>query len=527
MGENTSYHHTAGSRRRVIAIETLLKKSGRTALVCLLAALFILPACTNESPTECTLYQVGAVEGYVLSSGEGVSVLVQAESIVDLRRYRLIAETFSDSTGWYRFELPVGLYQLLPDPYRARPSSTDLRDTVRVAPRVQRHDLLRGRVEIDIGMPVECEGQSVNLRLMLDERTPYAGASGGVANGRAHIVIPAVLPGVYKMEARYGDSEAYLPGSLDFYDADTIQVDRQSTARYEGDFAESYARIDGRITGSWSLLPSPWARVAALSNWREVISDDLCGQDGSFRLVFLIPQRVRLGLERSSWEQTYNWFGGASFETATVFDLQPGDRLRDVTLSISSLRVLLDGPGNRIEHRGELAVRDETGSTVELDLTSNPILIWNLRAGRYWIEAVCGCSSGQNWVPQWYEGADDLESATPVDLAEGELREITFHLTEGGGRISGTVLAPDGTPAEGVYCYLVEADGYSCSPHPLSSPFEFKHLLDGEYLLAAVTHPDSDDLWWYPGTSNRSNAVRISILEHGTVSGLTWSLPSQ
>ena len=86
------------------------------ALVISCAALLLSSSCDDDSPCSCPTYQIGAVEGYVLAAGEGCALKVGARALDGPRDGQVIVAALSDSTGWFRLELPTGRYRLETNP---------------------------------------------------------------------------------------------------------------------------------------------------------------------------------------------------------------------------------------------------------------------------------------------------------------------------------------------------------------------------------------------------------------------------
>jgi hypothetical protein len=525
MIENSSSDRRQGAAGGGVS-RTGAASSFRVILLIILAVFLTLPSCNDESPTECVVYDVGAVEGYVLSAGEGLSVRVQARGIGDSRAGNVITSTESDTTGWYRLELPVGLYRLEVNPSTTFVPRTDMRDTVRVDRRVHRHDLIRGRAEVELRAPADLNGRTIGLSLIGgDEAYGYARAYATLENGEGRFVFPAVQPNRFLMYVEGGglSTRVFLPGTSDAYAADSLVVDVTETAAYVADFTTTYASISGRITGSWQQLGRGTLSVRAYSSWMREIGYTYCSADGAFLLDFIGPQRVRL---RLSYNWLYQWMGGASFETARVFDVRPGDRITDASTVVSGLQVFLEGPGNLTTHVASYVLRDEQSNQIKLnERWDEPVVFGILRPGRYFIH-VNGYCHRQTWAAQWYDGAETADAATPIDLVEGELRDVTLHLVDGG-RISGGVLTATGERPVGVYGRIYDSAGEPLCEYGqvwAAGIFDLVGLPDGDYYLSASMDPD-DNPWWYPGTFDFQSAVAIPIVGHSAVGGITWSLP--
>jgi hypothetical protein len=53
--------------------------------------------------------------------------------------------------------------------------------------------------------------------------------------------------------------------------------------------------------------------------------------------------------------------------------------------------------------------------------------------------------------------------------------------------------------------------------------YSFSGLADGEYYLAAGGI--GIDPWWYPGVPSIESADVVLVKDHGSVTGIDWSLP--
>jgi hypothetical protein len=492
----------------------------------ILITVLTISSCGNESPTMCPLEGVGALEGYLMSSGQGVSAEIWARSMEGPSERMVLHSTVSDSTGWYRLELATGLYRLEVDGGLFSVSSRETRDVIRVLPRVFRFDLERGRAEVRIGMPAEFEGQ--RMTLWVNGKDHQNGRQReAIQDGWVHFNFPALQPGSYTMEISIPSSNLryYLPGTMDIFEADSLIVDTNRVTIHETDFRDTYASVSGSITGSWQEGRSGSMRVEAYSVDLKGVGATNCLTDGSFTFGIILPQEIRL---KATLNGVGQWMGVESIGDQGVFDLQPGDRITGVDMVESGIQVLLDGPGDLTVHKPSVTILDEEGNEYLPSVyRDNPFYVGNLRPGRYYLQVVGHCEN-EIWAPQWYGGAEIVADATPIDLAEGELRRIVMELVEGS-RIEGELLEPDSQRPDRVSCGLFGLDGEPiCSQYyPWryfdEGLFSFTGLPNGEFLLAART--DRYNYWWYPGTEKFDEAVPIVIENHTSVTDLSWLLP--
>jgi hypothetical protein len=491
-------------------------------------ALWLLSSCGFEELSEVPTYEIGAVEGYVLEAGRGAAVEVVAKALIEVPEQSWSTSTTSDSTGWYRLEIPSGRYLLKTVPEFDGYYSGSAYDTIQVAHEVLRYDLRRGRAEIDIAMAEALEGQSFDFRLF-----PRGGASAlchaEVSAGELHVVVPLVPAGDYFMSldftggSRFGG--IYLPGTYDLDTAGYLTVDVDQITTYQADISSEYASISGEVVGSWLDFgdESSHPQIEAFFAKDRRFAGCYCEDDGSFRLGLLCPVPTRLRVFYKGIEQ---WIGGTSYETASLFAVEPGGRITGVSVVESSLKIWLDGPGEIIRHQATVMIRDAAGDGFEDSIVgSSPTLVANLRQGSYRVY-VSGSCWDQTWSPQWYDGAASLEDATVIELEAGQRREIVISLFEGG-RIEGTVLDYDGSPPEYAECSAYNSNGEALcyqADRFAGGAFELTGLADGDYYVGARLH---NLVWWYPGTFSLEEAILIRIQDHSTVSGLVWSLPQQ
>lgn len=490
----------------------------------LLISLITLASCTEKTTTTCPSFDVGAVEGFVTSSGEGIVVTVGARPHEGPQQGELIATVESDETGWYRLELPSNLYRIVanPQPYTVIFSSNSS-DTVRVDSHVVRQDLHLGRAELQIAMPAELNGESYRLRLMSDLYTDF-NEDFLVEDGLITAVIPALEPGQYTMLLQGPGMlhRFYLPGAFNEDEADTLNVTTDSVALYEADLSERFAFISGQITGSWqegqTSAPSVYSYVGELERYDSA----RCTDDGSFVLALIAPAQIRLSINHSSVRR---WYGGDSFDEAESFDLEPGDHITDLDVVGSGIELFLSGPGSYISHRAQVLIRHEDGQAVDVTgYNHSRIEVHNLEPGRYTI-GVCGHCLDQIWQERWYDGVGSEAEAEIIELAPGEFRRLSMEL-EMGGRIAGDLLEASGERPARVYCRLHDTMGEPLcadAANVYDGEFSFPGLADGSYLLSVRI--DGEEEWWYPGTLDREQATMIEIVNQGEITNLMWSLP--
>ena len=501
----------------------------RTLLLalCALATLLFLSSCDSESLTACPTTGMGALEGYLRIDGQGLSRQIGAYALEGPTPGRVTHIAISDSTGWYRLELPVGLYRLEVDPFDYQTNSSDLYDTIRVLPRVFRFDLKRGRAEIRIQMPDDLENQDFQLFLQ-DPNHASTHLSAEVQDGLLVFDFPCLVPVGFTMRLRGGDlvDSYYLPGYRDDSDADYLQVIDSKSTVYEADLRESYTSIAGNLSGSWQQTINTYRpSIHAVSPDSMGIGKGNVYSDGGFTCGFLGPQKVVLGTEYFGVVQ---WIGGDSVAAARKFDLQPGDRITGVNFVGSGIQLQFEGPGDMIYHSPSITVTDVSGREFQpYSYSGSPYSICNLRPGRYFLKVEGFCQQ-EVWAPQWYGGSESESGALAMDLAEGELQSIVMNLVKGGS-IGGTLLRADGTVPLAVQFGLFDADkedmctGWRQWQQFVEGVFRFQGLANGEHFLAVLANYGK--VWWYPGTYDATEATPLLIENHGDLTEVDWRLP--
>lgn len=476
--------------------------------------LLALVSCSDDEPATCPTFQVGAVQGYVRVAGSGAALTVGARAQAGPGNGEIVASTVSAADGWYRLELPTGRYRLEVEPSRGTIISGDPRDTLTVTPQVRRHDLVRGRAELTLSLPDSFE--STWFTLYLNARSSFGEhARARVEGGALRFVFPALQPATYA--ARLSPSYGYSGG-------DSLRVGTEAVATRAVDLRSGGATIAGHVTGSWQLAGVAVPYVEAVDAQQRGFGSFACDADGAYALPLLEARPVRLLVRL---ESSYQWLGGDGFATARVFAPAPGERLEGADLVESGLDLRLQGPGDWFVQRAEIVVRDADGQDVRtVTAFSAREVLGNLPPGRYYVGIGEACPD-EIWAPQWYDGAAEAAAATPIDLAAGQLRRLDITLATGG-RIAGELRTAAGAVPGPATCRLSDANGVSlCRGGILliGAHFDFAGLPDGDYYLSASAAPGS--WWWYPGTSDHTQATAITVTGHAAVTGLSWRLPEE
>jgi hypothetical protein len=479
--------------------------------------LILVASCAEDAPTSVDRSDVGVLEGRVTEAGLPVPARISFESASGAEPEVRIS-VYADSTGWYRVELPLGLYRRS---FRLGDQSAMCcgdRDTVLVGRAVRRRDFARGRARITIALPPAYEDRSAWLNLASSEQAASYWTS--IADGAAHYDLRMMPPDGYTMRVSfdYRMVYVYVPSDDDPARADTLRVGADAVTDRTIDFRDRHASISGRVHCGTAQLSSD-LRVEVRDVYGASRGSVTCGSDGSYRVDLILPEPVRL---RSTHGPISRWFGGDAIGDATVYDLQPGDALTGIDQAAGVLRARFDGPGDLVENAAVVLLRDENGTeTVFTNTPQNPLVIGNLKPGRFQLFVAGGCV-GQPWKPQWYEGSGSVEGATFLDIVDGQVTDVAMTLVAGGA-ITGT-LAYTGDPW-GMTIGLRDVDGGRICPTTVTirdSLFELPGLPDGDYRLALYL---GSSPWWYPGTWSLDESAIVSVVDGGTVSGLVWPLP--
>jgi len=486
-------------------------------------SLFVLAACAascddDSAETTFPAFDVGAVEGYVRVAGCGAHAVVAAAP-TNLNSGQIAYRTTTDSTGWYHLDLPSDHYYISAAP--AEQTYFDpvlVSGTIDVGRDVRRVDLNGGSLTLRLEMPASLEGTSFEVEIQGNSGGSWQWRSGVVQGGVLEVLFPMVRPGDVRIGLDTEPRPFWLPGTFDFREASAFAVSHRRPTTVEAAFPD-YASVSGEVHGSWKQAGTLRPDVEAFALDSTLVARSRGVRESEYRLDLFLAQPVKL---RTRARQASRWVGGETFAEATVHDLRAGDALEGIDIVESGILCTLEGPGERFEHSAILRVRDGTGREFSTSGGTETAIV-NLRPGRYFVRVFHECYTGENWASQWYDGADSLSGATPIDLGEGELASVTVHL-EQGALIEGRLVGPHVGPGTHVSLELRRTDGSrTCNDYiDHGEPFSFAGVDDGDYRLAAYV---SQGLWWYPGTSSPDSAAVIEIRDHASATGLEWRWP--
>ncbi len=490
----------------------------RTALP-LLLALLVLSACMSDLPPSGPGSDIGVVEGRVRESGVGLPAQVEfaCEDTPQYARLMVVA----DSTGWYRAELPTGLYQVrlyLDHVAGGRYVDTD---TIVVGRCVRRRDIERTRGRVTVALPPEFEHQTVSLALV--GRDCRSSAMATVTDGVAAFDLRLLPCAKYVMRFSppFRSEPFYLPSTYVSAAADTLDA-THGPASHAFDLSASAARISGHVAAG-QVRAGRLLYIEAVNALGRVVSYDWIEGEGNYDLWTFVPEPMRIDLRSGDVE---NWFGGGRWANATVFDLQPGQHVEDVDFNPGGISVRFVGPGDLVPAYHGLVLRREDGSELDLGRRyENPVVVPNLPPGSYRLYTAGTCD-GDPWQSQWYPAVADSGDAVPVVVEAGSMNSVDMRLAAGGS-IAGTFAGENASHWFTHAVTLQDADGRDLcggSVYMYYGAFSFGGLPDGAYRLSLAW---SGGRYWYPGTFDQAQATPLVISGGNAITGLVWMNPSK
>ena len=544
------------------------------------ACLLSLAGCTDSDKlVGCgDSVHTGVIQGRVLLGDVPVHVRIDATDADHYSPERVV-EADADSSGDYHLVVPLGNYKLrakvlpprcctvLRTYYHNRagpPYSYERRDTYRVtADTVITADFTLGSSVATIDFPEELEGHTVDLELYhpwCDLYSPYCACPfterGIVSGGRAVFRIPALEPGPYQarvhlMQLEVADQALWVPWTRDRSAAASIDVPGGGTASLALSFPEQSAVLRGSVTGSWQRLGTQSPEITLMSpDSSSVIGTVFVQRDGSFETRIFLPGPVKLFVEV---RDSGRWYGGPEFSKATVIDLAPGQTSLPVEIVESGLVLDLWEPTYQDIWKARVQLIDPQSlaivrqTTVEVSHSYPFHGIPNLDPGSYLLRILPEPFLWQNWLGQWYDGADGPGEATPVTVpAGGGIGQVRIELTEGG-QIAGTIWYEDTRETFGVIVYLTAAgdpaslgcmhpgeDCY-CGGIRWTTPMSYvlRGLPEGAYKVGVwpwkqdvrpwPTNPPPETLW-YPKTARWEEGAVLTVEGAGHVPGIDFDL---
>lgn len=471
----------------------------RSRYVSVLAScLVLLAACSDE--TEPEVHAV--VWGFVTTPDGPVAATVTAKSS------NVTVDAVTNSSGRYDLPLPAGRYQI----------SLRVRD-VFVAWLLDNGEFggrgsLGSRGELDIGTGATptridaslstVDGTIAGLEALEGEtilvRFAESVSHASVDQGQARFHFPAVATGRYTL--RVGD--VFLPGVYRDNDAEETLVLPGERVSIETTLAPP-AIVRGRVVDPFGVASE--AVQYRVERWFTHELDT--GADGTFEIPV--------------WSDSVSFFVGSFGFSPELdgeersFPVKRGQTIDLPPLVVPGILVDAVGlDGYRIQYFAERA-----DSPVRLrfdDSTLGP-----LAAGRYYVYAAHGLECQPSWIPSWYDGAQNRDDATIIEISpQSPTHRISFMLPLGG-RISGRILGVvSGYP---VTVTLVGDDDVEICPVLLDAEdgfYRFSGLPTGSYRLAVK---QLDTVYWYPGVVSEDDATTVQVQAGQVVEHLDMNWP--
>jgi hypothetical protein len=288
------------------------------------------------------------------------------------------------------------------------------------------------------------------------------------------------------------------------------------------------ARLRGTVAGAWIALGLDPPRISAFTgDGREM--NAVADSSGRFELNMVAPHDLEV---RASIAGSERWYNQSDVLGEHFVHVEPGAIVDLGALDDAALLVTLDTPGYQTGVASLILVDSERSEfTDAVHFGPGRSAFVGLHRGTYFLKVL----GADGWLSQWFDGAADRASATPISVTDDEsVVPITVHLVIGG-TIRGHVDRPD-LIGRATTVVLFDATTGDCArlqyTEPTTHAFRFNSLVDGDYrLLATSEFPDScpdplpSDAWWYPGTADADSADILSIRSGNTIGGLDYHIP--
>ena len=522
--------------------------SGRLRFVLApLVAVVMALGCGEFDPPQEPDVPAGRIQGHVYLGGLEAESTIEAKLIVESGSLSTRFQAEPDSTGAYVLDLPAGRYIISLDVsaygslcFRYAASglyySGSSPDTLDVAPSVDPLivDFDLSGVVATVMLPEGYEGQEAYVYLYhsddYDSRYDDCRGRAEIAEGRADVEIPGVLPGDYRVKLILGDGSdgetIWWPATRDPEEADWFTVEADSPLFLTCNLTSPPGRIEGRINAAPEILAMYDSQDLTLvtPDSLVVVGDWDVEDDGSFGIDLLLAGPVKLRLD---WDEIEPWYGGEDFASATTLDIVAGETISDLVFDFSALRLNVTCSGF-LSGSMYLDFYDPSGETrlyrmhpyVHYGMTIVP----NLPPGEYLMHVPQHGHNTENtpWHPQWFDRATSPATADLVTLAAGDIQRIDLVLDKGGSILGHFDCGVDTTAT--YYVIAVPVDDpetytydYDVAPE---TGYAITGLSDGPHKLAAYVHtfsywspsmPLPEGTVWYPGTEDEAEAGILYI----------------
>ena len=536
------------------------------AAVCTVVVLLV-SACSDTGPILPKSPAGGGfdVSGRVTACGSPLLAQISAIATMDDHRGDMVYECRSDASGSYSMPLAPGRYLLrasvdtgllrgMAGYYAAgglalAPAQADTL-TVRGDGTETKADFRFGALHLRLHFPSTPVIDRVTLTVV-----PWRDAMAGRTWGSASSEIPVgssladvadlpIPPGTWAIRVQNASlgERIWLPGTWNAAEAESIVVTENLSVDREYFLDSGVSVLRGSVVGSWQTIGSSSPRISAFTDDSTDVSDLTAGSDGTFRMPFYSVRRVRL---RVSIGSSTRWFGADSWAGATVFALTPGQETVVPPVVESGLLVRLEGEGASQVYDPILTFVDDAGQApapARCSKIGDAFPVSNLLPGTYRIHIRPAYAGYEGWVAQWFDGASDLASSTPVVVPGGGVLVSLAVTLNPGGELSGHAFRdPPGTMDYGSSVFVTPADAdslWGCSGiSAIDGTFHLRGLPPGAYKIGAAaeesgnpscgssfTPSENPHVTWFGGASWASATV-VTIEGHETVDGIEIQLP--
>jgi hypothetical protein len=434
-----------------------------------------------------------------LSGASDFSLVFQSDSlgrfdqVVPVSKYRL--GVWSDDAGQY-FRYRVDGWTL----------AADVASPVTVEESGAQLDLRLATLELSLQLPPELANDHVTCRISRRSTGAELSTGGQIAGAGRLFRFGFIPPDDYRVRFHAGREDLWIPATFDSSRAVWVSAPagkRVAAAdtlfpagAVRGVFASPFQPIDAERSGV--ILMRPVSRYF-------IGSGSLDG-DGSFEVPLWGSGPFRVGVYCPP-NQDFRWVGGDSLGNATVYEMTAGTTVDIGTIRDSAILCTIVRQPGWAPETAQMDVRLKPYGMVSHRSSSDTLLIANLGPGVYKLHLYpVGIVP---WMEQWYGGTEsETDAATVTISSEGELKPIEIHLAEGA-KISGRILAADGTPAAQVPIWC-NGDGRARTTQADDDGrYELPGLRTAGYRVAAgSTYATST---WYPDTTDPDSAAVIQV----------------
>lgn len=499
-----------------------------------LAVSILIPlGCGDDCPV-CSDGGSKEIHGTITAGANPLRAGIELRSIsTDETVEPAVYRTESDSTGHYSIDVPPGSYTLeawIQDPLCCvdgyahdgtlsdTEADTILTDTEEASIVV---DISLGSIRIGLTTPPRMNGREFQSYIQpYQGMTDYVYTTATAQDGHVDLIFPAAIPRRYRVRCEVGGTGVWMPGTLSEDEADGITVEAGKETVYQAQISDR-AMLSGFVTGSWQRMSAGCPTLRLVDSDSTVISRNTVTENGEYQLWVLATVQARLAITTG---YTWRWYGGSTFEEATVFDLHPGETI-PLDMVLSGIAGNLGRPNSWGD--GTAGLYDPERRLLDTSYLvgeASGFQFANLSAGRYYLRF----SSGPSWIEHWYDHAESFETATPIVIQEdGEIVWVSATPLDGGS-ISGRVVDSQGRPRIGAALSVTTSESPGSWNHREirtgeNGTFTAPALVNGSYKLAV--HLSWRETIWYPGVADWDSAGVITVEGYGAVTGIEIRLP--